>query len=228
MEFHHKPKPWHGWREFLREYAIVVVGVLTAAAVGLTVDWLHRRAEVAEARKALRSEIADNASKALVTIEQERCLGALEAQLIAAGNRGALLGARRPQRALPADIPAPVSSTWDVVKAGAAAHMPFEERVAYSRFYDSVAADLVSNHVEVEVLRRLAGWMEKAESTRADVQRVIEASAEAQLVGSFRSREALKRVNAAKAMGITPARFSAAQRADIAVFCHYYLGEPAP
>lgn len=26
----HKPKPWHGPGEFLREYLIVVVGVLTA------------------------------------------------------------------------------------------------------------------------------------------------------------------------------------------------------
>jgi hypothetical protein len=26
----HKPKSWHGFREFLKEYAIVVVGVLTA------------------------------------------------------------------------------------------------------------------------------------------------------------------------------------------------------
>jgi hypothetical protein len=34
MEVHHKPKPWHGWREFLKEYVIVVVGVLTALAAG--------------------------------------------------------------------------------------------------------------------------------------------------------------------------------------------------
>jgi len=26
----HKPKPWHGWREFLKEYGIIVLGVLTA------------------------------------------------------------------------------------------------------------------------------------------------------------------------------------------------------
>jgi hypothetical protein len=28
----HKPKPWHGVREFLKEYVIIVVGVLTALA----------------------------------------------------------------------------------------------------------------------------------------------------------------------------------------------------
>jgi hypothetical protein len=28
----HKPKPWHGLREFLKEYLIIVVGVMTALA----------------------------------------------------------------------------------------------------------------------------------------------------------------------------------------------------
>ena len=25
----HKPKPWHGWREFLKEYGIIVLGVVS-------------------------------------------------------------------------------------------------------------------------------------------------------------------------------------------------------
>lgn len=33
----HKPKPWHGPREFLKEYLIIVVGVLTALAAEQTV-----------------------------------------------------------------------------------------------------------------------------------------------------------------------------------------------
>jgi len=36
----HKPKPWHSVREFLKEYAIVVVGVLTALAARV---WRGRR-----------------------------------------------------------------------------------------------------------------------------------------------------------------------------------------
>ena len=49
----HKPKPWHGLREFLKEYVIIVVGVLTALGAEQAVDWLHWRHEVAEARQAL-------------------------------------------------------------------------------------------------------------------------------------------------------------------------------
>src|SRR4051812_29022396 len=37
----HKPKPWHGVREFLKEYVIIVVGVLTALAAESGVEWLH-------------------------------------------------------------------------------------------------------------------------------------------------------------------------------------------
>jgi hypothetical protein len=54
----HKPKPWHGLREFLKEYVIIVVGVLTALAAESGVEWLHWRHAVAEARAALHEEIA--------------------------------------------------------------------------------------------------------------------------------------------------------------------------
>jgi len=53
----HKPKPWHGFREFLKEYAIIVVGVLTALAAEQGVEWLHWRHEAETAREALRYDL---------------------------------------------------------------------------------------------------------------------------------------------------------------------------
>jgi hypothetical protein len=53
----HKPTPWHGVREFLKEYAIIVVGVLTALAAEAGVQALHERRLSAEARDAVRAEI---------------------------------------------------------------------------------------------------------------------------------------------------------------------------
>jgi hypothetical protein len=53
----HKPKPWHGLREFLKEYVIIVVGVLTALGAEQAVEWMHWRHQVAEAREELRSEL---------------------------------------------------------------------------------------------------------------------------------------------------------------------------
>jgi hypothetical protein len=46
----HKPKPWRGWREFLKEYAIIVVGVLTALAAEQGAEWHHWNHQVEVAR----------------------------------------------------------------------------------------------------------------------------------------------------------------------------------
>jgi len=56
----HKPKPWHGVREFLKEYAIIVVGVLTALGAEAVVQALHERTIAAEAREAVKAEVREN------------------------------------------------------------------------------------------------------------------------------------------------------------------------
>lgn len=53
----HKPKPIRNWREFLKEYAIIVLGVATALAAEQAVEWVHWQNEVTAARSALRAEI---------------------------------------------------------------------------------------------------------------------------------------------------------------------------
>ena len=69
----HKPKPWHGVREFLKEYVIIVVGVLTALAAEQGVEWLHWRhqAEVTEAR--LEAEMRTNLLNAYGQLINQRC-----------------------------------------------------------------------------------------------------------------------------------------------------------
>ena len=49
----HKPKPWHGFREFLKEYVIIVIGVLTALAAEQGDEWLHWQHEIELAHQAL-------------------------------------------------------------------------------------------------------------------------------------------------------------------------------
>jgi len=56
----HKPKPVRNWREFVKEYAIIVLGVATALAAEQAVEWLHWQSEVKDARNAIVAEIADN------------------------------------------------------------------------------------------------------------------------------------------------------------------------
>lgn len=59
MHFH-LPKPLHGWREFVGEIAIIVVGVLIALGAEQLVEEWHDRDRVDRAIEALRSETLDH------------------------------------------------------------------------------------------------------------------------------------------------------------------------
>ena len=52
-----KPKPWRGVREFLKEYLIIVVGVLTALGAEQAAVALRDRTAAAEAREAIGAEV---------------------------------------------------------------------------------------------------------------------------------------------------------------------------
>lgn len=54
----HKPKPWHGLREFLKEYVIIVVGVLTALAAEQSAERLNWARDVREAKASIHDELA--------------------------------------------------------------------------------------------------------------------------------------------------------------------------
>jgi hypothetical protein len=56
----HKPKPWHGWRELLKEIGTIVIGVLIAIAFEQTVEWLHWRHKLADTEAAVRFELHDD------------------------------------------------------------------------------------------------------------------------------------------------------------------------
>jgi hypothetical protein len=70
----HKPKPWHGVREFLKEYVIIVVGVLTALTAEQTVEALHERGLAREARAAIDSEMQDDVNRIAYRQAQQPCI----------------------------------------------------------------------------------------------------------------------------------------------------------
>lgn len=53
----HKPKPWHGAREFLKEYLIIVIGVLTALGAEQAAEAAHWSYSVREAKASIHSEL---------------------------------------------------------------------------------------------------------------------------------------------------------------------------
>ncbi len=127
----HKPKPWHGWREFLKEYLIIVVGVLTALAAEQAVEWLHRSAELRETREAIREEIADNAAYADMTAREESCMMGVADRLVEWAG-----GKTRPDA--PRSIsPLFTTTVWDGSQA-VVGRMPLKEKFAYGHFYEAL------------------------------------------------------------------------------------------
>lgn len=69
-----KPKLWHSWREFLKEYATIVIGVLTALAFGQAAEWLHWQGKVRSAEHAIQTDLALTADLASERVALSRCL----------------------------------------------------------------------------------------------------------------------------------------------------------
>ena len=71
----HKPKPWHGLREFLKEIGTIVIGVLIALGAEQAVEWLHWRHEVAVAREAIAFDLKALVGSAAAQDEHTPCTG---------------------------------------------------------------------------------------------------------------------------------------------------------
>jgi hypothetical protein len=56
----HLPKPIHGWRAFIGEVGIIVLGVLIALGLGQLAESIHENTIAGEARDAVRAEVREN------------------------------------------------------------------------------------------------------------------------------------------------------------------------
>src|ERR1700760_395035 len=68
-----KPKPFHNWREFLKEVGTIVLGVCIALAAEQAVEWWHWRRQVAEARQVITTELTSNLVGAIVRVRAAEC-----------------------------------------------------------------------------------------------------------------------------------------------------------
>ncbi|MBV9550397.1 MAG: hypothetical protein JO256_12070 [Alphaproteobacteria bacterium] len=136
----HKPKPFHNWREFLKEYAIIVLGVVTALAAEQIVEGLHWREQVREARHAIATELAGDVAGAITRLRIENCA---ERRLdsLAAILDGAAKGGNLPPVG---DTGVPprrlfTRGAWDsVVASQTAAHFPAGQLAELSLTYNTV------------------------------------------------------------------------------------------
>ncbi|MBV9549482.1 MAG: hypothetical protein JO256_07395 [Alphaproteobacteria bacterium] len=133
----HKPKPFHDWREFLKEYAIIVLGVATALAAEQAVVILHDRAKAAEARANIRAEIIGNLRAMELREGTEDCQARRMEEidgLIAASAAGKLL-AEPLWLGQPYSFILPDSRYKAALQSGAVSLFDDMEQAAYSNIY---------------------------------------------------------------------------------------------
>ena len=147
----HKPKPWRGVREFLKEYAIIVVGVLTALGAEQAVEWLHWRRLAVETEADLAAGLKVDLGNAVQWIAAAPCNVADNAQLTQALSSDAPRWRAIPSRydSTPPIVliqPGPLWShdAWETaLSSGALSHMPRERVAHYGIAYREV--DLIRN-----------------------------------------------------------------------------------
>src|SRR5579859_102298 len=154
----HKAKPWHGLRELLKEYVVIVVGVLTALAGEQVTEVFHWRHEAQVQREALLSETRDNMAAATYRNSAAACVNDRLAELGEVFRRqahGQPLGLKR-------RIGRPVlwiatTGSWDIAVSGQAlAHMPQPEKLTFSNAFDTYRAWARLKYEEEQVWSRLA------------------------------------------------------------------------
>jgi len=187
----HKPKPWHGIREFLKEYAIIVIGVLTALAAEQLVEWLHWRHETQGAMAAIRDELARDAAALRGLGAQDVCIDKRLA-LLADWSRGRVqinsehltdMDGRPRLWSL-------YSSAWEVAKTGTvAAHIPIEERNKLASLYDQIA------NQEEHIWRERDDWTALVRFAGADRLDAEEAKALRGAIAVIRTQAAQRRFN---------------------------------
>jgi hypothetical protein len=154
----HLPKPLHGWREFVGEVGIIVLGVLIALGFEQIVDQWRWHREVRSTRQAIANELVEAANQGAMRIAVEDCLrdriGELAARLNA--SKGPWTAAPMPlapgaestphwdNRGMGRVYAVPLvgwsQDAWDTAKsAGVLDHMSRDEAASYSEVYGEIA-----------------------------------------------------------------------------------------
>jgi hypothetical protein len=177
----HKPKPWHGLREFLKEYVIIVVGVLTALAAEQGVEWLHWSQKVENTESALRMELASVQADAQERTIVERCvdrrMDQLERRVITAEGplkpepfEGSLGGTpyRIPIRPWGAFV-------WEAANAdGTVSHISHDRMLKYAQGYRELQMIRAENEREFAASSNLGVLQHGATLTASDKTNLLE------------------------------------------------------
>lgn len=172
------PKPLHGWRAFVGEVSIIVLGVLIALAFGAIVDDFKWRIAVSEARTQLRYEVGLNLAFLDNRILGQRCVKRRLNELAVVITRASKTGRLPPLGGIGrAEVYTWPTSVWETeIAAQTMTHFPSGQSAAISRAYRLISFVHQSNDAEA------AAWLTLSAMTgpgrpvdAASLSRLIEA-----------------------------------------------------
>jgi hypothetical protein len=179
----HSPKPLHGWRAFLGEIGVIVVGILIALALEQTLEWVSWHEQVERTEAALQAElkaqflfayerrVLDTCVNARIAFLRDKLLepGAHWAGAARSGNVNAFYK----KSAMPAVFYVPFRprrmEAWQTALAsGVLNHMPSERVAIYARIYDQVAMMKQTQDAEISALHQVGGLAFTRDLTTSD------------------------------------------------------------
>jgi len=139
VEIHHKHKPIGNWREFAKEVGIIVIGVMIALGGEQAVEAIHHHYEVRDLEAALNQEVAFDLTSMKESVELVPCVNRRLDEL----EHWQRSFAQDRRLKLAGEIGTPATrilrtSVWRSATGNAADLMPFDRRMTYALFYDSV------------------------------------------------------------------------------------------
>lgn len=152
--------PIRGWRIFIGEVGVIVLGVLLALGAQQLVENIRIRGDVATFRKTIDEEIALNLYRYDVRSQQAACVDKQMDQLkdwldqARDGTAVPALGSAGPFNL------SPYRSAWDNRNAVVFAHVPDKARAKYSEFYDELDNNSSQSNLERETWQMLDPYAE--------------------------------------------------------------------
>jgi hypothetical protein len=161
MHFH-LPKPLHGWRAFVGEVGIIVLGVLIAIAFGQIVEAVNWRSQVSDARSALGRDMAQSNRVFVYRVAAHDCVARRLDRISDIVEESAQHRAPTRVGDVFPDIGNALSkNTWETSRADQVLpHFDRKSRSLYGSYYmqlDNIGAFMMRENDEWGVLRVLRG-----------------------------------------------------------------------
>ena len=161
MHIHHLPKPLHGWRAFLGEVGIIVLGVLIALGAESAVEAVALDIyKVDVIRASLMGELANDRARWENDIAFVGCARADVHRLQACSSRAGGDGAGPTARNIrPNGLFWMHSANWTLATGSQTLdHFPIDEQLTFAALYDGVV------HRQIDLEQRASGLTERVQT----------------------------------------------------------------